>query len=229
MGRKPKYTAEQKEWASLAYLNREKSASEIAHSLGMGKRGRNRVRRWAKQYEAHGAEIFAESAHNQSYSKEFKTKVVKEYYSKGLSSEGLAIKYKIPSPYTVSEWIKKYNSHIELKDYDPKPEVYMANSRKTTYEERIMIVRDCLDNGRNFKVTAAKYQCSYSQVRQWVLKFEEKGEEGLLDKRGSRKKEEELTDLERANRRIKQLEREKEELRKKYELLKKAEKLERWW
>lgn len=105
----------------------------------------------------------------------------------------------------------------------------MANSRKTTYEERIEIVNDCLANGHNIKKTAAKYGCSYSQVRQWVIKFEKDGEEGLADRRGRRKAEEELTDLEKANRRIRQLEREKEELRRKYELLKKAEELERWW
>jgi hypothetical protein len=61
-----------------------------------------------------------------------------------------------------------------------------------------------------------------------VLKYEENGEDGLLDRRGKRKDEDELTELEKAQRKIAQLEREKEEFRKKYELLKKAEQLERW-
>lgn len=229
MGRKSKYSVEQKEWACLAYISGEKSAIEIADSLGMGKTGVNKILFWAKQYKAYGVDVFVEKPHNQRYSKEFKLKVVQEYHTAGLSLEDLAIKYNIPTHTTVLSWVKKYNSHIELKDYDPEPEVYMTKSRKTTYEERITIVKDCLDNGRSFKQTALKYECSYAQVRQWVLKYEEKGEEGLLDKRGRRKNEEELTDLEKANRRIKQLERQNKELKMKNEILKKVQSLERWW
>lgn len=229
MGRKSKYSVEQKEWACLAYISGEKSAIEIANSLSMGKNGKEKICFWVKQYKAHGVDVFVEKPHNQRYSKEFKLKVVNEYNETGLSTRDLAIKYNIPADTTVLSWIKKYNSHIELKDYDPEPEVYMTKSRKTTYEERITIVKDCLDSGRNFKQTAAKYQCSYAQVRQWVLKYEEKGEEGLLDRRGRRKKEEELTDLEKANRRIRELERQNEELKMKNEILKKVQSLERWW
>ena len=61
-----------------------------------------------------------------------------------------------------------------------------------------------------------------------ALKYEKLGEEGLIDKRGRRKEESQLTELEKANRKIMQLEKEKEEFRKKYELLKKAEMNERW-
>jgi transposase len=46
-----------------------------------------------------------------------------------------------------------------------------------------------------------KYQCSYQQIRNWVLKYKEMGEEGLQDRRGrrvgtqpSRTKEEALRD-----------------------------------
>ena len=60
------------------------------------------------------------------------------------------------------------------------------------------------------------------------MKYEKYGEDGLADKRGKRKEENQLTELEKAQRRIAQLEREKEEFRRKYELLKKAEERERW-
>jgi transposase-like protein len=81
---------------------------------------------------------------------------------------------------------------------------------------------------RDVKGTATKYGCKYAQLYQWVRKFETHGEESLLDKRGKCKQEVDLSELEKAERKISQLEREKEEYRKKYELLKKAEKLERW-
>ncbi|MGX8679774.1 MAG: helix-turn-helix domain-containing protein [bacterium] len=229
MGRKPKYSPEVKVKACTDYISGKKSAIEIAAELNMGKHGRVIIRKWANKYDRYGADTFSPKKHNKHYSKEFKETVVNDHFENGLSQEELALKYDIPDRSTVGSWINKYNSHIELKDYDPEPEVYMANSRKTTYEERIEIVNDCLANGHNIKKTAAKYGCSYSQVRQWVIKFEKDGEEGLADRRGRRKAEEELTDLEKANRRIRQLEREKEELRRKYELLKKAEELERWW
>ena len=228
MGRKAKYNAEQKEQACEDYLTGKKSAIQIARELGMSKRGSDKVLEWARSYRINGAEIFKDKPHNRSYTKEFKNKIVMEYQIGQESLRDLQIKYNIPSTETIRKWILKYNNHIEIKGYDPKPEVYMAKSRKTTYEERIEIVKYCLDHDRDIKITASLYKCSYHQVRSWVLKYEEDGEDGLLDRRGKRKSEDELTELEKAQRKIAQLEREKEEFRKKYELLKKAEQLERW-
>lgn len=229
MGRKVKYTKEQKIKASEDYIGGIKSAIKISEELGMGCSGRNEVRLWAKKYVQYGSSAFEERKENNSYSKEFKDKMIKEYLSGKGSIIDLALKYKLPSKETLRQWIKKYNSHIELKDYDPKPEVYMADTLKTTFDERIEIVKYCLEHNRNIKETAAHFGCNYAQLYQWVRKYEKLGEEGLADKRGKRKKEEELDDIEKANRRIKQLEREKEELERKYELLKKAEERERWW
>ncbi len=228
MGRKPKYSAEQKVLACEDYLSGKKSARQIARELGMGKHGCVRVREWVNMYKKHGSAIFDDKPHNNSYSKEFKEKVVKEYLSGHASLTDLLAKYGIPSTETIRSWISMYNNHIEIKDYDPKPEVYMAEPRKTTYEERVEIVKYCLEHDRDIKTTASLYKCSYSQVRSWVLKYEADGEDGLVDRRGKRKTEDELTELEKAQRKIAQLEREKEEFRKKYELLKKAEQLERW-
>ena len=138
------------------------------------------------------------------------------------------MKYNILSTYTIRQWINKYTKGEEIRDYLPRPEVYKMKARRdTTLEERIEIVKHCLQHDHNYKETAALYNCNYSQVRNWVLKYEKDGEDGLKDKRGKRKQEEELTDLEKAERRIKQLEREKEELSRRVELLKKAEEFER--
>lgn len=228
MGRKAKYTREQKVQACEDYLSGKKSAIQIARELGMGKWCEKTVRTWAKRYKKYGADIFIETNKNKSYTKEFKEKVVQEYLTGRWSLNDLMVKHNIPGIETIRQWVLKYNNHIEIKDYDPKPEVYMASPRKTTIEERIEIVKYCLEHDRNIKDTAALYHCSYAQVRGWVIKYEQFGEEGLRDNRGKRKQEDELTELEKAQRKIAQLEREKEEFRKKYELLKKAEELERW-
>ena len=45
-----------------------------------------------------------------------------------------------------------YNANIELKDYNPKREVYMAKARrKTTIDERKEIVNYCIEHNRNYK------------------------------------------------------------------------------
>lgn len=225
---KPKYTQAQKIRACKLYLSGEKAASEIALEMGMSPNGRNVIREWAKVYQSQGIKAFEEKIQNQTYTKELKLKVVQEYLSEKVSIQALVIKYNISSTSVLRRWIKWYNNHMELKDYDPKPEVYMTNTLKTTYEEKITIVKDCLDHNRDIKGTAEKYGCKYAQLYQWIRKYEADGQDALIDKRGKRKQDDELSELEKAKRKIAQLEWEKEEYRKKYELLKKAEKQERW-
>ena len=53
----------------------------------------------------------------------------------GLSQNELAAKYNISSRSVIIQWIKRYNNHMEQRDYDPHPEVYMAERKKTTKEE----------------------------------------------------------------------------------------------
>jgi len=184
MSRKSKYSLEEKIKACTEYLSGTKSATDIARELDMGKRGCTTVRLWVKKYMEYGAEVFHIKTKNGSYSSELKKNIVEEYLSGKGSLRSLSIKHNIPATSTILTWIKQYNSHIELKDYDPKPEVYMKNTLKTTLEERIEIVNDCLNHDRDIKGTAAKYGCAYAQLYQWVRKYEANGEDSLIDKRG---------------------------------------------
>jgi len=222
-----RFSTEQRKQACLEYITGKKSATQIANELDLGKHGQGTVMTWARIFQSQGEQAFATGKGNRSYSREFKMIVVNEYSSGKSSLLDLMVKYNITAKITIQRWIKKYNNHIELMDYDPKPEVYMADTLKTTYKERIEIVKDCLTHDRDIKGTASKYGCNYAQLYQWVRKYEASGEEALTDKRGKSKQEDNLSELEKAERKIRQLEREKEEYRKKYELLKKAEKLER--
>lgn len=228
MGRKAKYTIEQKIAVCEAYLSGKSSAKALARSLGLGKGGDITIREWSRMYKEYGSEVFYPKEHNRSYTEEFKKAVVKEYLDGLGSLMDLQVKYNIPKYETIRQWVIKYTKGEEIKDYLPKPEVYKMKARRdTTLEERIEIVTYCLKHNHNYKETAALYNCNYSQVRNWVLKYERDGEDGLKDKRGKRKQDEELTDLEKAKRRIKQLEKKNEELARRVELLKKAEELER--
>lgn len=56
--------------------------------------------------------------------------------------------------------------------------------KKTTHEEKIKIVQDCLANNLSYKETAEKYQVSYNNVYSWVKKYKNHGPDGLVDGRG---------------------------------------------
>lgn len=104
----------------------------------------------------------------------------------------------------------------------------MAESRrKTTINERKNIVKYCIEHRRDYKGTAEKYYVSYSQVYNWVRKYDTVGEEGLTDKRGRHKSDEEVDELEKLRRENKHLKRQLEESDMTVELLKKVKEFER--
>lgn len=227
MGRKLKYTVKQKIRACEDYLNGKFSATEIARQLNMGKRGNAKVREWSKVYEKLGSTGFSDKPYNKAYSKELKEQIVHEYLENCISLVDLSIKYKIPSHTTVQKWIIMYTKGKELINYDPKPEVYVMQRKKTTLKERKEIVQHCLENGKNYKDTALLYKVSYSQIHYWVKKYIKDGEDGLLDNRGIPKSTDELSEQEKQNQKILELERENLELTRELELLKKLKELGR--
>jgi len=103
----------------------------------------------------------------------------------------------------------------------------MTKGRKTNFEERRHIVRDCLGNGKDYQKAANTYEVSYQQVYQWVKKYENGGDEALKDKRGNKKEDASLTPEEKINLQMKKLERENERLRAENLFLKKLEEIER--
>lgn len=61
----------------------------------------------------------------------------------------------------------------------------------------------CIDHEKDYKHTAVVFDVSYAQVYSWVKKYLENGAEVLFDKRGKRKDESDLTELEQSQRKIK--------------------------
>lgn len=225
MSRKSKFSAEEKLAAIKLCLTGGKNNSQVAKIYGVTK---STIRLWRKQYLYNGIQGLESIKRNQIYSKEFKLQLVKKYLSGEGSFLDLAAKYGLRSQTQLKQWVIKYNSHVELKDYDPKSEVYMAASRrKTTQEERQEIVDWCLNHDKNYKLTAEKFSCSYAQVYNWVKKFISQGKDGLIDKRGHHKSEEELTELEKAEREIAKLKHQLKMARTEIEFSKKLQKLER--
>lgn len=219
MSRRERFSPYEKEQACLDYINGNRSRSEICNFLHISTRT---IQDWATIYKKHGILGLSKKTKNRSYSKEFKMELVKKYISGEASSVDLAHQYDISSG-LLRNWIRMYNANIELKDYNPKQEVYIVKARrKTTIDERKEIVNYCIEHNRNYKETAALYNVSYSQVYSWMKKYDSDGEEGLIDKRGRHKLDDEVDELERLRRENVRLKRQLEEKDMAVELLKKV-------
>ena len=153
MGRKSKFTSKQKIEACEKYIKGQGSLCSISDELGITCQS---FRRWLLIYKNNGKDCFEESNTNNSYSSEFKMKVIKEYLNGKGSFVDIAAKYNIADSMVIS-WVNKYNNGEEIKDYNPKSEVYSMKSRKTTLEERIEIVKYALDNNNDYKGAADKF------------------------------------------------------------------------
>ncbi|MCM3685203.1 transposase, partial [Mesobacillus subterraneus] len=143
---------------------------------------------WIYKFEKYGVEGLDESSTWKRYSKELKLSAVQDYLSGDYSIQEVTRKYEISSTSLLRKWIKKYNSHRELKDTSQGRTNTMTR-RNTTINERKEIVLYCLENGKDYQKAAETYQVSYQQVYQWVKKYEHGGEEALRDKRGRKKEE----------------------------------------
>ena len=220
-----KFRAEEKERIVREYLEGKGSYETIAGRNGISD---TTVKEWVIKYKEQGITGLRNRERNSHYTREFKMKCVEAVISGEGSVRQIAAKYNVSDESVLKKWIKVYNANMELKDYEPKREVYMAEARrKTTKEERIEIVKYCIDHECDYKNTAAKYDVSYSQVYAWVRSYKANGEEGLEDRRGRRKPDEELDELERLRRENLRLKRQLKEQEMLNELLKKVKELER--
>lgn len=225
-----KYSAEIKISACKEYLTRTISHEDICKKYGIPlyrRKNDSMIKEWLPYYLEYGEGAFAKNKGNNSYSSEIKKQAVEDYIYGNGSIRDIYIKYQIPSTKTLRQWIQVYNANRELKGYDPKREVYMAEAkRKTTLEERKEIVAYCLEHNRDYKNTAGIFDVSYSQVYSWVRKYNASGEDGLTDKRGHHKTDEEVDELERLRRENKRLKRQLEENDMVVQLLKKVKEFE---
>ena len=224
MGHKSKYSAEEKQKIVEDCLNGRDNPSHIKKSQGICEKT---IRRWIAKYKAEGLTAFLTAEKNRRYSGELKKKVVEEYLSGESNVLELMSKYSIRHERQIHEWIKIYNNRGDFKQI-VEGGSYTVKARSTVQEEREAIVKDCIDNGLSYSEAAVKYQVSYQQVRNWVLRYKEKGKAGLEDRRGRRKKDQTpRTREEELEQKIAQLEHEKYILEAENWLLKKVKELER--
>ena len=209
------------------YLEGEISAKEAGRLAGLAGNGADTFLKWVNIYRNEGPAGLLEQSHNRHYSEETKLQAVYDYLDGKGSQMVIAARYGLRSKRQLQMWLKEYNTHGGIKSRTSGGGSYMRKARQTTPEERLEIVQDCLANNKNYGAAALKYNCSYQQVRNWVLRYEKMGSAGLEDRRGrragtqpARTPEEELRD------KIAELERKNRDLQMENDLLKKVRELE---
>ena len=223
MGRKARYSAEEKISAVQEYLDGKGSMKTIAQRLGIAFQS---FKQWVKNYEAMGIDAF-KTNHNKHYSKAEKEQAVAAYLAGEGSHMEICQKFKILSTSQLKSWIKKYNGHEELKASGTGGTVIMTKGRKTTFEERIEIASYCISHDHNYAETAERFFVSYQQARNYTVKYENGGIDALQDNRGRRKPEDTLTEIERlrAELKLEKAKRQKAEMEASF--LKKLDEIER--
>ena len=209
------------------YLRDEIGISEVGRLAGLSGNGIDSFRQWVNIYRNEGPAGLLEQSRNKYYSEETKLQAVNDYLDGKGSLRAIAAQYGLRSKKQLQTWLKQYNTHGAIQSRTSGGGSYMRKARQTSPEERLEIVQDCLNNGKNYGAMALKYNCSYQQVRNWVLRYEKMGSAGLEDRRGrragtqpSRTPEEELRD------KIAELERKNRDLQMENDLLKKVRELE---
>lgn len=225
--KKRKVRPEEKVEGVGAYLQGELGLGKAAEKYGVSKQS---FLLWVRNYQIFGREGLQDKDRQKSYSTELRKAAVQDYLSGAGSQADICKKYKIYSKTQLQNWIKVYNGHREMRPSRGRgSDIYMTKGRKTTYEERVEIVSYCIENGTDYTSAIEKYGVSYQQIYSWVRKYQERGTEGLEDKRGKRKPESEMTELEKLRAENRMLEARNKRLETENAVLKKLEEIEGGW
>ncbi|MEJ6358696.1 helix-turn-helix domain-containing protein [Lactiplantibacillus plantarum] len=131
--------------------------------------------------------------------------IIQAYLNGEGTLQELTNKYQMRSTSQLRNWLIKYKRD-QTVTASPSRKQAPKMSRKTTFNERVEIVEWINKGNHSYSEVAEHFNVSYQQARSWALKAQAKGFEALVDNCGHRKPESELTDLDKANLRIGQLE-----------------------
>lgn len=176
----------------------------------------------------HGKEGLSLRSAGKIYPEKLKQAAIADYHSGNYSLREVVEKHDISGSSVLRKWLKDYNRHRDLYKRAEERGISMTKKhQKTTLDERIQIVKEALQNERDYQFTADFHGVSYQQVYQWVRKFEENGWEALQDRRGKPKSEAALTPEEKLKRQLREKDKENERLRAEVDFLKKLKMIER--
>jgi transposase-like protein len=224
MGKKDRLSAEEKFKIVEMFLSGKEGKTSLKENYGVAY---STLRDWVRLYETRGISGLMSYSKSRKYAPETKVAAVRDYLGSKGSLAGICRKYDISTSSMLRQWIKWYNSHGDFKRTNKWGEIYMVKGRNTTMEERIEIVSHCIANGKDYAKTIELYGVSYNQVYTWVRKYEKEGSSSLTDRRGKRKDNSTMTEVEKLRAQIKLKEAENLRLQMENDLLKKLEEIER--
>lgn len=224
MSHKAKISGSEKIIVIEKYLRGEDSLNHLATLLGVAQQS---IKQWLQTYQSLGPDGLINTSKNTVYLTELKTAAVQDYLDGSGSHMEICKKYGIKSTCQLRDWILKYNGHEKLKTSRTGGMPIMAKGRATTYDERVEMVKYCIERQNNYAETAKKYQVSYQQVYTWTCKYESYGVEALQDKRGKRKTKDEMSEIEKLKAHNKLLEAENRRKQMEIDFLKKLDEIER--
>lgn len=218
------YPEELKKAAVDDYVHHGLTITEITDKYGISSRGS--VYAWLSvdMLQRSPCPASQRSPRKKVYSESLKKAAVEDCANHGLSLSEAAAKYGVSNPSVVYNWLKMYNNHVEFKDGGNGR---MVKGRKTSLEERVEIVSYCIANNRDYYKTIEQYGVSYQQIYSWVGRYEKEGAQGLFDRRGKRKDEASMSEVEKLRVQLKLKEAENLKLQMENDLLKKLAELER--
>lgn len=182
---------------------------------------------WRRIIQVQGNNALASKSKNQIYSQSFKLSVVQAYLAGEGSLQELTMKFGLRTNSLLRNWVLKYSRGEVIQSSRGGLSRGMTKGRKTSYEERLEIVRYCEAHGNDYQQAAGVYEVSYQQVYSWARKYEKGGEKALYDRRGKDKEAVALTELDRLKLENRKLQKANRDLEVENAFLKKLEELER--
>jgi transposase len=167
MSHKSKTSGPERIVAIEKYLRGEYSLNHLAALLDVSYTS---IKQWLQTYQSLGPNGLLHTSRNTAYSAELKKTAVEDYLAGGGSHMDICKRYGIKSTSQLRNWILKYNGHEKLKTSGTGGTPIMTKGRATTYDERVDIVKFCIEHQHNYAQTAQKFQVSYQQVYSWTNK-----------------------------------------------------------
>lgn len=139
------------------------------------------VRRWVQLYNAEGEAGLCPRTQNHHLTAEQKQAAVQEYLAGGGSLAQICQKYGIRSTQHLQNMVDCARAGRPQRGYCGASR--HKGGAYTTAEQRVQIVRECLDNDCDYGAIALKYNVRYSSLVYWVQCYCRGGPRALHDTR----------------------------------------------
>ena len=124
-----------------SYLRSEIGLREAARQAGLAGSGTDSFMKWVNIYKNEGPAGLLPQKHSKSYPLTTKLAAVNDYLEGKGSQLEIAARYGLRSKHQLSNWLKEYNTHGEIRSRGSGGGSYMRKARQTTPEERLEIWR----------------------------------------------------------------------------------------